>query len=60
MVTGDLSYQRNATCWYDTVAPLDINGKLKIALGEQDIDENLTKYHYYMKDFNMTKPLLFI
>lgn len=56
LVTGDLSYQRNATCWYNTVTPLDINGKLKVALGEHDIDENLTKYHDYMKHFNMTKP----
>jgi hypothetical protein len=32
------------------------NGRLKIALGEHDIDENLTKYEDYMKHFNLTEP----
>ncbi len=44
ILTGDLSYQKNATCWYNTVAPLDTDGKLKVAFGEHDIDEILTKY----------------
>jgi len=56
ILTGDLSYQKNATCWFDTVAPLDTKGKLKIAFGEHDIDENLTKYKAYMNHFNLSKP----
>jgi predicted MPP superfamily phosphohydrolase len=56
LLTGDLSYQKNATCWYSTVAPLDTDGKLKVAFGEHDIDENLTKFNDYMKHFNLSKP----
>jgi phosphodiesterase/alkaline phosphatase D-like protein len=29
---GDLSYQKDAGCWYNTVAPLDSKGILKIAI----------------------------
>ena len=36
--------------------PLDVNGKLKIAFGEHDIDGNLTKYNNYLQHFNLTKP----
>ncbi|HEX9318856.1 MAG TPA: metallophosphoesterase [Nitrososphaeraceae archaeon] len=56
ILTGDLSYQKNATCWFNTVAPLEVNNKLKIAFGEHDIDSNLTKYNDYMKHFNLSKP----
>jgi predicted phosphodiesterase len=56
ILTGDLSYQKNATCWYNTIAPLDTNGKLKVAFGEHDIDDNLTKYNDYLTHFNLTKP----
>ena len=54
--TGDLSYNKYAACWFSTVAPLDVNGKLKIAFGEHDIDGNLTKYNNYLQHFNLTKP----
>ena len=53
---GDLSYQKDASCWYNTVAPLDSKGILKIAIGEHDVDENLTKYKDYLQHFNLTNP----
>jgi predicted MPP superfamily phosphohydrolase len=57
IITGDLSYQKGTDCWYNAVAPLDTNGRIKIAFGEHDIDDNnLTKYNNYMKHFNLTKP----
>jgi predicted phosphodiesterase len=56
IVTGDLSYQRDSECWFNTVAPIDVNGKIVVAFGEHDIDDNLTKYNNYMKHFNLTKP----
>ena len=53
---GDLSYQKDASCWFNTVAPLDSKGILKIAIGEHDVDENLTKYKNYLQHFNLTNP----
>ncbi|HEY7108169.1 MAG TPA: metallophosphoesterase [Nitrososphaeraceae archaeon] len=56
IVTGDLSYQKSPDCWYNTVARLDTDERLKIAFGEHDIDDNLTKYNNYLKHFNLTEP----
>jgi len=56
IVTGDLSYQKSPDCWYNTVARLDTDRRLKIAFGEHDIDDNLTKYNNYLKHFNLTEP----
>ena len=53
---GDLSYQKDARCWFNTVAPLDSQGILKIAIGEHDVDDNLTKYKDYLQHFNLTNP----
>jgi hypothetical protein len=56
LTVGDHSYRKSADCWFDTVSPLDIDGKLKIAFGEHDIDDNLTKYKTYLRHFNLTDP----
>ena len=53
---GDLSYKNKADCWFSTVSPLDVGDKFKIAIGQHDIERNLTKYVEYMKHFNLTKP----
>ena len=56
LTVGDHSYRKSADCWFDTVSPLDTEGKLKIAFGEHDIDDNLTKYKTYLRHFNLTDP----
>ena len=56
ILTGDLSYRSSPNCWYETVARLDTNGRLKIAFGEHDIDDNLTKYNNYLNHFSLTEP----
>ena len=56
LTVGDHSYRKSADCWFDTVSPLDTDGKLKIAFGEHDIDDNLTKYKTYLRHFNLTDP----
>lgn len=56
LTVGDHSYRKSADCWFDTVSPLDTEGKLKIAFGEHDIDDNLTKYKTYLRHFSLTDP----
>jgi predicted phosphodiesterase len=56
LTVGDHSYRKSADCWFDTVSPLDTDSKLKIAFGEHDIDDNLTKYKTYLRHFNLTDP----
>ncbi len=59
IATGDLSYSKSADCWFNVVSPLDTDGRLKIAIGEHDIDDNLdnlTRFNQYMRHFNLTKP----
>ena len=56
LTVGDHSYRKSADCWFDIVSPLDTDGKLKIAFGEHDIDDNLTKYNTYLRHFNLTDP----
>jgi len=51
---GDLSYQKTADCWFRIVSPLDINGRLKIALGDNEMFP--FKFTQYMKHFNMDSP----
>ena len=51
---GDLSYQKTADCWFRIVSPLDINGRLKIALGDNEMFP--FKFTQYMKHFNMDRP----
>src|SRR5580765_5299931 len=34
LTVGDHSYRKSADCWFDTVSPLDTEGRLKIAFGE--------------------------
>jgi hypothetical protein len=56
LTVGDHSYRKSADCWFDTVSPLDTEGKFKIAFGEHDVDDNLTKYNTYLRHFNLTDP----
>jgi Calcineurin-like phosphoesterase len=51
---GDLSYQKTADCWFDVVSPLDTDGRLKIAIGDNEMFP--AKYSEYMKHFKMDSP----
>lgn len=51
---GDLSYQKTADCWFHVVSPLDTDGRLKIAIGDNEMFPN--KFTEYMKHFNMDSP----
>ncbi|MDW0249015.1 MAG: hypothetical protein QN702_05255, partial [Nitrososphaeraceae archaeon] len=37
---GDLSYQKTADCWFHVVSPLDTDGRLKIAIGDNEMFPN--------------------
>ena len=56
LALGDLSYQKTPDCWFDVISPLDNGGKVKIGIGEHDIDDTLFKYNEYLEHFNLTKP----
>ncbi len=51
---GDLSYQKTADCWFDVVSPLDTDGRLKIAIGDNEMFP--AKFSEYMKHFKMDSP----
>ena len=51
---GDLSYTKTADCWFDIVSPLDTDGRLKIAIGDNEIFPS--KLGEYMRHFNMKSP----
>ena len=53
---GDLSYNKTAQCWLDMVSPLDNNNRVKISVGEHDLDHGLRLYNTYVKHFNLVKP----
>ncbi len=53
---GDLSYGKSADCWFDILSPLDNNDRLKISIGEHDLNHKLLLYNAYMKQFNLDKP----
>lgn len=53
---GDLSYNKSAACWLNSIIPLDNDGRVKIAFGEHDQDKKLVRYNDYMNHFNLTKP----
>ena len=53
---GDLSYNKNAQCWLDLIKPLDNNNRVKISIGEHDLDHGLRLYNTYVKHFNLVKP----
>lgn len=52
---GDLSYSKSADCWFGIVAPVDNNGRLKISIGEHDLDHGQMLYNAYMKHFKLAK-----
>ncbi|MDP9305312.1 MAG: metallophosphoesterase, partial [Thermoproteota archaeon] len=52
---GDLSYNKSAGCWLNTMTPLDTPGKIKISIGNHDLTK-MIKYSDYLQHFNMTKP----
>lgn len=51
---GDLSYQKTADCWFHVVSPLDTDGRLKIAIGDNEMYP--AKFTEYMNHFNMDIP----
>jgi len=50
---GDLSYQSNANCWFDVMAPL--KGKIMITLGYHDVNDGEAKLDQYIKGFEIDK-----
>jgi calcineurin-like phosphoesterase family protein len=56
IVLGDLSYNKSAACWLNSIIPLENNSRVKIAFGEHDLDRNFIRYNSYMNHFNLTKP----
>ncbi|CAN5518286.1 hypothetical protein BH18THE1_BH18THE1_03530 [soil metagenome] len=53
---GDLSYDKSATCWLNSIIPLDSAGRIKITFGDHDLTKKMFKYNDYLAHFNMTKP----
>jgi predicted phosphodiesterase len=51
---GDNSYEATANCWLDIVDPID--EKMKIVIGNHDVDEDPALLPAYMSHFNLTKP----
>ena len=56
IILGDLSYNKSAACWLNSIVPLENNSTVKIAFGEHDMDRRLIRYNSYMNHFNLTKP----
>jgi Calcineurin-like phosphoesterase/Iron/zinc purple acid phosphatase-like protein C len=56
LALGDLSYEKTAGCWLNLVKP--IIGKLKIAIGFHDLDQNgkYSREEQYLKAINLSKP----
>jgi hypothetical protein len=48
---GDYSYEANAGCWLNIVDPFD--HKMKIAIGNHEIDESSQSLGQYLNHFNM-------
>jgi Concanavalin A-like lectin/glucanases superfamily/Calcineurin-like phosphoesterase len=48
---GDYSYEANADCWLNVVNPFD--HKMKIAIGNHEIDESPQSLGQYLNHFNM-------
>ena len=53
---GDLSYDKSADCWLNSMKPLDNPGRIKITIGNHDLTKKMIKYNTYLQHFNMTKP----
>lgn len=51
---GDLSYQKNANCWFDIISPL--KHKLMITLGYHDVNDGQDKTNQFYKSFDLNKP----
>jgi len=56
LALGDLSYNKSALCWINSVIPLETNGTVKIIFGDHDLTKKLNKYNDYLRHFNLTKP----
>jgi hypothetical protein len=56
LALGDLSYNKSALCWINSVIPLEIEGTVKITFGDHDLTTKMFKYNDYLRHFNMTKP----
>ena len=50
---GDYSYEANADCWLNIVDPFD--HKMKIAIGNHEIDESSQSLGQYLSHFNMPR-----
>jgi Calcineurin-like phosphoesterase len=53
---GDLSYDKSALCWINSITLLETDGTVKISFGDHDLTKKMIKYNDYLRHFNMTKP----
>lgn len=53
---GDLSYDKSAACWLNSIIPLDTSGRIKKTFGDHDLTKKMFKYSDYLQHFNMTRP----
>ena len=53
---GDLSYDKSAACWINSMTQLDNPGRIKISIGNHDLTKKMIKYNTYLQHFNLTKP----
>lgn len=53
---GDLSYNKSAACWLDSIKPLDTSGRIKITFGDHDLTKKMAKYNDYLQHFNLAMP----
>jgi hypothetical protein len=61
LAIGDLSEDKNPSCFFDLFSKINHDGKLKIALGEHDTDSNTaedssSRFSQYMRQFDLAKP----
>jgi hypothetical protein len=55
LALGDLSYEKDADCWFEVMSPLDEPSKIRIVIGGSRFGPNLSRFNQYLRHFNMTK-----
>lgn len=61
LALGDLSEDKNPSCFFDLFSKFDDEGKLKVALGEHDTDSNnvrdfSSRFSQYVRHFKLGEP----
>ncbi|HSA73759.1 MAG TPA: hypothetical protein VLD84_07385 [Nitrososphaeraceae archaeon] len=44
----DLSYGKSASCWLNSIIPLDTSGRIKITFGDHDLTRKMVKFNDYL------------